>query len=366
MDFVTTTTGHVAKQPRVHHAAKRRKVYLDTYAKHRAVESSKPAARQPERQQQALASIPMSYDTTQHLKQPKKQRSPHTLRALSKRAITLTRAHYNVLARPQAPAVAAVVRQYPQPNQAPTQFNPSNAQQMEANLQALYQPSLTEQLQKSSTKSDNHIRTIMASALACGVLSLSVFAFVTRVDTQPVVAQPVGSHVIEVEVPTKQSQPKGKQAPVVSDFVARKPTDPVKIVISSIGVNAPVQGLGINNKGQIDVPKSYGVVGWYNKGKTVGEAGPTVLVGHYASGGGAVFDRLDGTKNGDLITVTTQEGKNYTYKITKKVQYPKDKVPMKQVFKSGDESRLEIITCQGDWSGSNYNNRLVVTAELVK
>ena len=183
---------------------------------------------------------------------------------------------------------------------------------------------------------------------------------------KPVVAQPVGAAVIEVEAPVAQTAPKGKSTAIDSDYVARKPTDPVKIVISSIGVNAQVEGLGITSDGLIAVPKAYGLVGWYNKGKTVGEAGPAVMVGHYASGGGAVFDKLGSTKNGDLITVTNGKGESFTYKVTKKVEYPKDKVPMKQVFKGGSESRLEIITCQGAWQGSNYDKRLVVTAELVK
>jgi hypothetical protein len=39
---------------------------------------------------------------------------------------------------------------------------------------------------------------------------------------------------------------------------------------------------------------------------------------------------------------------------------------MAQIFKSGDESRLEIITCAGQWQAKTYDKRLVVTAELVK
>jgi sortase (surface protein transpeptidase) len=192
-----------------------------------------------------------------------------------------------------------------------------------------------------------------------------MFAFLTRVDSQPVVAQPIGAAVIEVEAPAARQAPRGQSAPAVA-HVASKPTDPVKIVISSIGVNADIHGLGTNEKGEIAVPKAYGLVGWYNKGKTVSEAGPTVLVGHYAGGGGAVFDRLGNVKNGDLITVTTKEGKTYTYKVSKKVEYHKDKVPMQQIFKAGESSRLEIITCQGAWAGNTYDNRLVVTAELVR
>jgi hypothetical protein len=302
----------------------------------------------------------MSFDTLSDVMSvARKQASPHILKALSRRAIMLSRAH-NVLASNQHHSlVTNAANQYLAPKAKENSA-------IEANLNALYRPSLTEQLSKANTKSDSHIRTVVASALACGVISLSIFAFVTRMDTQPVIAQPVGSSVIEVEVPTNQTAPKGKAAPLVSDIVARKPTDPVKIVISSIGVNAQVEGLGVTKDGLIAVPKSYSTVGWYNKGKTVGEAGPAIFVGHYASGAGAVFDKLGSTKNGDLITITNGKNQTFTYKIVKKVDYPKDKVPMKQIFKNGDESRLEIITCSGAWQANNYNNRTVVTAQLVK
>ncbi len=338
--------------------AENRRVYLDTYAKRRSVEAAQPAAQHPERSQMAAASIPMQMEVpyVQTVPLPKAP-SPATLKALSRRAITLSRAR-NVLSHQTSPAAYT---------QAPAVQTPSPSEQkLEANLEALYKPSLTEQLLKSNSQSASHVRTVVLSALTCGIVSLSLFAFLTRVDSQPVVAQPIGAAIIEVEAPVTQTGPRGRSAPAVSSYVASKPTDPVKIVISSIGVNAQVQGLGVNASGQIAVPKAYGLVGWYNKGKTVGEAGPTVLVGHYAGGYGAVFDKLGSTKNGDLITVTTKEGKSYTYKITKKVEYQKDKVPMQSVFKSGNESRLEIITCQGAWQGNTYDNRLVVTAELVK
>ncbi len=357
MSPTTTNTNFTDSKPRNLRASGSRRAYLDTYAKKRSTESIKPASQHPERRKY-VASIPMSYEPPyQEVAKPKNVPSAATLKALSRRAITLSRAH-NVLSAPAPQQATQVLGQYPVVG--------SNQAGVEANLEALYKPSLTDQLAKSNSKSDSHVRTVIASALACGVISLSVFAFITRADTQAVVAQPVGAAVIEVEAPAAQTAPKGKPAAINNSYVARKPTDPVKIVISSIGVNAQVEGLGITSDGLIAVPKAYGLVGWYNKGKTVGEAGPAVMVGHYASGAGAVFDKLGSTKNGDLITVTNGKGESFTYKITKKVEYPKDKVPMKQIFKGGSESRLEIITCQGAWQGNNYDKRLVVTAELVK
>src|SRR5690606_6883667 len=118
-----------------------------------------------------------------------------------------------------------------------------------------------------------------ASALACGVLALGIFSFISKYDPQPVVAQPIGSPVIEVESSNSQT-PVGTPLPSnASGPVAVDPSHPVRMVVSSIGVNAPVEGLGTTPEGLIAVPKSYGMVGWYNKGSVPGKPGPAVLVG---------------------------------------------------------------------------------------
>lgn len=239
---------------------------------------------------------------------------------------------------------------------------------IEANLEALYGGSLTKQITENRTSaSASHVRTIVASALTCGVLAVGMFTFLSRVDSQPVVAQPIGSPVIEVEAPASQPQANGTPVTAPSgEIVPADPSHPVRLVMSSIGVNAPVEGLGTTSDGLIAVPKSYGVVGWYNKGSVPGKPGPAVLVGHYASGQGAVFDKLTGLKDGDLITTTNGRGESFTYRVIKKAEYERDKVPMQDIFKKSDASRLEIITCAGKWQANNYDKRLVVTAELVQ
>lgn len=254
-------------------------------------------------------------------------------------------------------------------------FSTSQSQQggdakVEANLRALYAKPLTEQIAASSenSASASHMRTIVASAFACGIMAVGIFTVFGNYGSQPVVAQPIGSPVIEVESATSQPQ---AGAPVVQknnsdDIVPADPSHPVRIIMSSIGVNAPVQGLGTTPEGLMAVPKSYGVVGWYNKGAVPGQPGPAVLAGHYTGGNRGVFDKLRDAKDGDLITVANGRGQTFTYKVTAKNEYDKDKVPMAELFKNSVDSRLEIITCSGKWQKDNYNKRLVVTAEIVR
>jgi LPXTG-site transpeptidase (sortase) family protein len=279
---------------------------------------------------------------------------------------TLSRRHQ--LAVESAPAASETVMQPTLAVETQTLFDDPVAEaRIEANLDALYSKSLTDMIARNTTSaSASHVRTIVGSALACGVLAVGIFSFMGKYDYQPVVAQPIGSPVIEVEssnvkTPTGTPTNTGEALPGAVD-----PSHPVRLVISSIGVNAPVTGLGTTPEGLIAVPKAYGVVGWYNKGSVPGKSGPAVLVGHYAGGNGAVFDKLNGLKTGDLITTTNGRGQSFTYKVTVMKEYEKDKVPMADIFKNSNDSRLEIITCSGKWQSKTYTNRLVVTAELVK
>lgn len=239
---------------------------------------------------------------------------------------------------------------------------------LEANLRSLYgDQSLTSQITKNTqSASASHIRTIIVSALACGVLAVGMFSFMSSYDSKAVVAQPVGAPVIEVEAPAVQPAAGSPISQSSAGVPAVDPTHPVRLVISSIGVNAPVEGLGTTPDGLIAVPQSYGVVGWYNKGSVPGKPGPAVLVGHYTGGNGGVFDKLNDLNGGDLITTTNGRGVSVTYKVTAKNEYDRDKVPMAELFKKSSDSKLQIITCAGKWQSKNYDKRLVLTAEIVK
>ena len=363
-----------------------RKAYLDTYAKRRAgisESTSEQSAQSIETQYTpdytptqvpvqptviAVPTITQVQPAAQVAHQPAQAPNVAAVPAQERRVYldTLVRSHQQrVAAAPQAvetvsqPVISEVTQHL---------IETEKHDRIAANLDALYnQLPLTAQIEKNkSSASAAHVRTIVASALACGILSVGIFAFTTKYDSQPVIAQPIGAPVIEVEAPASNT-PTG--APVASrdeSVVHADPSDPVRLIASSIGVNAHVDGLGTTPEGLIAVPKSYGTVGWYNKGSTPGKSGPAVLVGHYTGGYGGVFDKLQDLQDGDLITVKNGKGQAFTYKVTKKVEYQKDKVPMAEIFKKSDTSRLEIITCAGKWQSSTYDNRLVVTAELVQ
>lgn len=395
MDLTQTATLNRTSRSQRDPGAHRR-AYLDTYAKRRAgisnlkqAEPTKPSsnkqvtlsANQPvvDVKKPAIVAVPTihsSHAETVTTQEPQaqftytpkptynqndqpKQNQKHYLDSLIR--------HHNERVR-SAPAQIETISQPDLTENTEHLIDPDTHKRMEANLEALYSSKpLTDHIAKNKTSaSAAHVRTIIASALTCGMLAVAIFSFTGRYDPQPVVAQPIGAPVIEVEAPT-QSTPTG--APVAStplDSPHANPTDPVRIISSSIGLNASVNSIGTTQDGLIAVPKSYTSVGWYSKASTPGQDGPAVLVGHYTGGNGGVFDNLSNIKEGDLVTVKNGNSEVFTYKVTKKAEYERDKVPMNEIFKKGGVSRLEIITCSGKWQSSNYNNRLVVTAALVQ
>jgi LPXTG-site transpeptidase (sortase) family protein len=393
MDSQTTTTGFSrgAIRPRDH--TTHRRAYLDTYAKRRAAISADAEVQETPQvvkaeipapvfvvpETPAVIAVPIQEDfirpqpsvdgfSYQSVQQSDFLSTPASTETEVRKSYLDTLSRRYETALKSAPAAEETIIAPTLASETQNLFeDPASDARLEANLDALYSGSLTDMIAKNTTSaSASHIRTIVASAFACGFLAVGIFSFMSQYNSQPVVAQPIGAPVIEVES-SNSKNPAG--TPTASDAVTPGVVDasqPVRIVISSIGVNAPVEGLGTTPEGLIAVPKAYGVVGWYNKGAVPGKPGPAVLVGHYAGGNGAVFDKLKNLKNGDLITTTNGRGQSYTYKVTVMTEYEKDKVPMAQIFKSSSESRLEIITCAGKWQSKTYNNRLVVTAELVK
>lgn len=231
----------------------------------------------------------------------------------------------------------------------------------EANLQSLYkdQP-MTEFITNNKvSRSAQHIRSIITGfGAATIILAASFLAF--RLATKPIVAQPAPSAPV-IEVASSGQKDTPIAAPVV------KTHNPVRFIIKEIDVNAPVISLGLTKDSLIDAPKGLWDVGWYSKGALPGNAGPAIFVGHYAGGAGSVFDRLYSVQEGTVITVVDGYGKEFKYRITKKAEYGKDRVPMTAIMRGDTKSRLEIITCAGQWlpNGQTYDNRLVVTAEQI-
>jgi sortase (surface protein transpeptidase) len=131
---------------------------------------------------------------------------------------------------------------------------------------------------------------------------------------------------------------------------------PQQIRIPSIGVNASIVSVGLNQQGAIAMPDSVDVGAWYNGSPTPGELGPAIIAGHvdnYYKGVGAFF-RLRETQVGDMIYIDRADGTTATFKVADIKQVPQANFPTQEVFGNINYAGLRVITCGGAFNNQTY------------
>lgn len=162
--------------------------------------------------------------------------------------------------------------------------------------------------------------------------------------------------VASVEIVHEANQPAQLQASV--------PTTPVLVSIPSIKLNAPVVEVGLNSKGEMDVPSGdTNDVGWYKHGTTPGNEGSAVLDAHVY----AALKDLRYAKVGDSVYVKDAAGVTRQFVIRSSMVYELASVPRELLFNRSGGTYLNIITCAGKFvpAMDTYDHRLIVYAELV-
>lgn len=143
---------------------------------------------------------------------------------------------------------------------------------------------------------------------------------------------------------------------------------PKQLRIEKLNIDAPLEHVGMDEKGNMDVPKDPMNAAWYQLGFAPGEKGSAVIAGHFddPSGNPAVFYSLEKLTSGDKIDIELQSGKTLTYTVEKTARHPFDNFPLQEVFNSTDKPRLNLITCDGvfDKTQSTYLHRFVVYATI--
>lgn len=141
---------------------------------------------------------------------------------------------------------------------------------------------------------------------------------------------------------------------------------PLRLRIPAIGVDAPVQRLGVLGSGALGVPDNWTSVGWYPGGPAPGQPGEALIDGHLDSyTAPAVFWRLRQLRPGEAITVDTSRGGVLTFTVQRLQAIPYQE-PLGPLLHSTGTPGLELITCAGTWLPGQqiYNQRLLVTAVL--
>lgn len=142
---------------------------------------------------------------------------------------------------------------------------------------------------------------------------------------------------------------------------------PIRLKISRINIDAPIQSVGQTDSGVMGVPKGPSAVGWFESGPRPGEMGTAVLDGHsgWKDGVSAVFDNLHMVHAGDIISIEDEYGTRINFVVRLVQKYDAD-ADASEIFVSADDiSHLNLITCVGVWDKTeqDYSERLVVFAD---
>ncbi|MFD9292060.1 class F sortase [Streptomyces sp. NPDC060030] len=146
-------------------------------------------------------------------------------------------------------------------------------------------------------------------------------------------------------------------------------SEPERISIKSIAVDAPFTPLSVGPSGQLDAPPASdpNLAGWFKDGATPGERGTSVVAGHVdTKTGPAVFLLLSTLKAGNTVDITREDGVVATFEVDSVETFSKADFPDDRVYADKGTAQLRLITCGGvyDKKKKDYEDNVVVFAHL--
>jgi LPXTG-site transpeptidase (sortase) family protein len=158
-----------------------------------------------------------------------------------------------------------------------------------------------------------------------------------------------------VVVPTPDPQPLIPTGPTAA---------PVEVLIPVLDVHRPVEKIGMNQSGVLDLPTNYWDAGWFEYGPVPGAQGDAVIEGHSGyPGKPLLFAGLYKLRPGDRIIVVLADKSRRLFIVASKVAVPAGASPQGLADPYGP-SRLTLITCTGSFNKYTYSSsqRLLVYA----
>ena len=149
-------------------------------------------------------------------------------------------------------------------------------------------------------------------------------------------------------------------------------SEPASIEVPTIGVQAPIVGVGNTADRGMEIPSDLSTVGWWEHGTTPGETGNAVMVAHVSGRvdgvptRGSFYDLID-LEIGDPVTVKSLDSaEDLTFTVTEVVVIPKDELPWEQIFVSEGWPGLVLVTCGGLYDGEtrHFDSNVIVYARM--
>lgn len=214
-----------------------------------------------------------------------------------------------------------------------------------------------------------------AVALAALVTAALVAGCSGPGSTEAPSASPAAAPAPVAPAPTPTQGPSLPQVPVqsadLSTLAQAAVVPPVSLTIPAVGIEVPIDPVGVEEDGQMEIPPLAERAGWYRFGSAPGEpAGTTVIAAHVdsvASAGLGPFARLVDVEPGTTVTVTSQDGSVRDYVVREVTTVPKASASWGPVFTRDGAPRLVLVTCGGTFQRevSSYTDNILVTADLV-
>ena len=135
-----------------------------------------------------------------------------------------------------------------------------------------------------------------------------------------------------------------------------------------LGVDAPMQPVGLKNGSSMEVP-AVGVVGWYKLGALPGGSGPSVLVSHVSwQGKKGAFYKIKQLKPGDQFEVYDVDGHVAVFAVDSSETILKADLPTEKIWNGTQQAVIRLITCGGQYNSStgHYLSNVIVYGHLVK
>ncbi len=149
---------------------------------------------------------------------------------------------------------------------------------------------------------------------------------------------------------------------------SEQPT-PVTLAVPALGIEAPVDSVGVRDDGQMAIPDDVDRVGWYRFGPVPGGEGSAVLAGHVddrEQGLGELAPLREAEVDAEVL-VTDAAGDPTRWRVVSREQVDKQALPVDRLFAREGPPRLVLVTCGGEFlpEVGGYESNVVVVAEPV-
>lgn len=147
-------------------------------------------------------------------------------------------------------------------------------------------------------------------------------------------------------------------------------SEPRKLVIPDIQVDAPLIQTGLLEDGTPEVPagEEVDMPSWMKTSVTPGEKGTSVLLGHVDSvrSGPSVFFNLGTLTPGQQVSVHRADGTTAVFTVTSVRSFDRQDFPLEEIYADRDYAALHLITCGGVWDEQNqrYDGSVVAFTRL--